>query len=132
MDEGRVEEILRLYEKLDDDTKESLIYRFDRNYNIKEYYDNKFNDCYKKFKFIGKDYFGKTILDKEFYAKSEEELLENIKNSPKFMFRTKKELLKVAYGDGFTDEEFEEDIEAEVVIHRRYSKCIVSNKITEV
>lgn len=128
--EGKVEIIFRDIDILDDESLKMFLYRLKNRFNIEELTSGKVK---KKFNFKGMNYFDVKILDRDFYSFSEEELVDYITNkSTDYMFRTKEEILKVAYGDGASDTEIEHEIEAEVKIHRRYSNCIVTYEIKEV
>lgn len=132
MNKAKVDEILRTYDKLDNESRETLLYRLDKEYKIIENIFNKnFPNTNKKYRFVGKNYFANTILDRDFYAKDEDDVLNQVKAKLNFLFRTKKELLKVSHGDGHIDEPFESDVEAEVYIHRKYSNCITDYQISE-
>lgn len=130
--EGKIEEILRIFEKLDETGQKALIYQLSKKLNIEELVQSNYAGVVKKYNFTGKNYFEKIILNKDFYAKTEKEVEDHIKNKTDFMFRTKKQLLEIGYGDGTSDEIVEDDMTAEVNIHRRYSKCITSQVIKEV
>ena len=130
--EGKIEEILRIFEKLDNTGQNALVYQLSKKLDIEGLVKSNYNGVAKKYNFIGKNYFEKIVLNKNYYAKSEKEIEEHIKHKTDFMFRTKKQLLKIGYGDGVSDEIVEDDISAEVNIHRRYSKCITSHETKEV